>query len=91
MGRLDGRNRGGAIRDMADDRCFRIDERDLEELRDHFRDQELVDSFSHWIRDEAETSKKRCELSQRIKSDHNCPDTSSEWESPILAMTSSGD
>lgn len=34
---------------MPDDRCFRIDELDLEELRDHTRDQTLIDSFAHWI------------------------------------------
>lgn len=34
---------------MPDNRCFRVDERDLEELRSHCRDQQLIDSFAHWI------------------------------------------
>ena len=35
---------------MTDDRCFRIDELDLDELRNHTRDQALIDSFANWIR-----------------------------------------
>ena len=34
---------------MPDDRNFRIDELDLEELRDRTRDQKLIDGFSNWI------------------------------------------
>ena len=34
---------------MPDDRCFRIDDLDVEELRDHTRDQQLIDAFSHWV------------------------------------------
>jgi hypothetical protein len=34
---------------MADDRCFRIDDLDLEDLRDHTRDQQLIDAFSNWV------------------------------------------
>lgn len=34
---------------MPDDRCFRVDERDLEDLRAQCRDQQLIDSFAHWI------------------------------------------
>lgn len=34
---------------MPDDRCFRIDELDLDELRDQTRDQKLIASFSNWI------------------------------------------
>jgi hypothetical protein len=34
---------------MADDRCFRIDDLDVEELRDHTRDQQLIDAFSNWV------------------------------------------
>ncbi len=34
---------------MPDDRCFRIDDLDVEELRDHTRDQRLIDAFSHWV------------------------------------------
>ncbi|MBC8356348.1 MAG: hypothetical protein H8E66_30590 [Planctomycetes bacterium] len=34
---------------MPDDRCFRIDELDLDELRDQTRDQKLIDSFSNWL------------------------------------------
>ena len=35
---------------MTDDRCFRIDELDLDELRERTRDQTLIDAFSNWIR-----------------------------------------
>lgn len=35
---------------MPDDRCFRVDELDIDELRDHSRDQTLIDSFKHWVR-----------------------------------------
>jgi hypothetical protein len=34
---------------MPDDRCFRVDELDVDELRDHTRDQALIDSFNHWV------------------------------------------
>ena len=34
---------------MPDDRCFRVDERDIDELRDQTRDQLLIDSFSKWV------------------------------------------
>ncbi len=34
---------------MPDDRSFRIDDLDVEELRDHIRDQQLIDAFSHWV------------------------------------------
>lgn len=36
---------------MTDDRCFRIDELDLDELRAHTRDQALIDTFANWVRD----------------------------------------
>ncbi len=35
---------------MPDDRCFRIDDLDLDELRAHTRDQKLIEAFSNWIR-----------------------------------------
>lgn len=35
---------------MADDRCFRIDELDLDEIRDRTRDRNLIDAYSNWIR-----------------------------------------
>lgn len=34
---------------MADDRSFRIDDRDVEELRDRTRDQQLINAFSNWV------------------------------------------
>ncbi|WP_164104350.1 DUF6714 family protein [Candidatus Laterigemmans baculatus] len=34
---------------MPDDRCFRIDDLDVDELRDHTRDQQLIDAFAHWV------------------------------------------
>ena len=34
---------------MTDNRSFRIDVDDLDELRDQTRDQKLIDSFSNWI------------------------------------------
>jgi len=34
---------------MPDDRCFRIDDLDVEDLRDQTRDQRLIDSFSKWV------------------------------------------
>lgn len=37
------------LKTMPDDRCFRIDDLDVEELRDHTRDQQLIDAFSHWV------------------------------------------
>lgn len=35
---------------MTYDRCFRIDELYLDELRDRTRDQTLIETFSNWIR-----------------------------------------
>lgn len=35
---------------MPDDRCFRIDDLDIDELRDQTRDQRLIDAFSNWVR-----------------------------------------
>ena len=35
---------------MTDNRCFRIDELDLDELRDRTRDQSLIEAFSNWVR-----------------------------------------
>ncbi len=34
---------------MTGDRCFRIDELDLDELRERTRDQGLIDGFSNWV------------------------------------------
>lgn len=34
---------------MPDDRCFRIDDLDVDELRDQTRDQCLIDAFSNWV------------------------------------------
>ncbi len=34
---------------MPDNRCFRIDKLDVEQLRDQTRDQRLVDAFSFWV------------------------------------------
>ncbi|MEZ6094627.1 MAG: hypothetical protein R3C03_10385 [Pirellulaceae bacterium] len=34
---------------MPDNRCFRIDELDIEELREQSRAQRLIDSFSKWV------------------------------------------
>ena len=34
---------------MPDDRCFRVNELDVDELRDHTRDQGQIDSFKHWV------------------------------------------
>lgn len=34
---------------MHDERCFRIDDRDLEELRGHTRDQQLISAFALWV------------------------------------------
>lgn len=34
---------------MPDDRCFRIDEFDVDELRDQSRDERLIDSFLNWV------------------------------------------
>lgn len=35
---------------MTDDRCFRIDDVDLVDLRNQTRDQTLIDAFSNWVR-----------------------------------------
>ena len=34
---------------MPDDRCFRVDELDVDELRDQTRNQILINSFAHWV------------------------------------------
>ncbi len=34
---------------MPDDRCFRIDDLDVDELRDQTRNQQLIDAFSQWV------------------------------------------
>ena len=34
---------------MPDDRCFRIDELDIDELRDQTRDQGLIDALTNWV------------------------------------------
>jgi hypothetical protein len=34
---------------MPDDRCFRIDELYVDELRDQTRNQALIDSLTHWV------------------------------------------
>lgn len=36
---------------MPDSRCFRIDELDIDELRDQTRDEDLIDSFTNWVRE----------------------------------------
>lgn len=35
---------------MPDDRSFRVDETDVDELRDQTRNQRLIESFAHWVR-----------------------------------------
>ncbi len=35
---------------MTHYRCFRLDELDVEELRDHTRDQRQIDALSHWVK-----------------------------------------
>lgn len=38
---------------MTTNRCFRMNERDLDELRDRLRDEELIDALESWIRNYA--------------------------------------
>ncbi len=46
---VDGSSVRFKVNHMIDDRCFRITDDDIDDLRDQTRDQQLIDAYARWV------------------------------------------